>query len=170
MRKCLLIIGLLFAVRMAAGNTITIPVTMAGVASLVGVAPTGSTPDPTDPNQFRASLTGNMLLVQTPANAVSYVVIQEAESERNNEDYFYSISFGSVSCPITRAGSYAIRIGCWNVDYIGYMYVIKVGLYDLNGHYWGATLDNMSVLPAGYYIIRLETNMGTTTTKFYIQQ
>ena len=167
MRKYLLIIGLLMAVRVAAGNTVNIPIWMTNVASYVEAI---STPDPTDPNQFRVSLTGNTLLVQTPKDAVSYVVIQETASERNNEDYFYSVSFGSVSCPITRAGLYTIRIGCWNVDYVGSLRVTKVGLYDLNGHYWGATLDQIDELPAGYYIIRVETNMGKTTTKFYKQQ
>ena len=170
MRKCLIFIGILFAVRMAASNTIYIPITMSGVTSIVENGPTGSTPDPTDPNQFRVSLTGNMLLVQTPENPVSYVVIQESESEWKNEDYFYAVSFGSVSCPITHVGLYAVRIGCWNIDYVGYLRVTKVTLLDLNGHYWGASLDNMNELPAGFYIIRLETNIGTTTTKFYKQQ
>lgn len=169
MRKCLIFIGILFAVRMAASNTIYIPITMSGVTSIVENGPTGSTPDPTDPNQFRVSLTGNMLLVQTPENPVSYVVIQESESEWKNEDYFYAVSFGSVSCPITHVGLYAVRIGCWNIDYVGYLRVTKVALLDLNGHYWGASLDNMNELPAGFYIIRLETNIGTTTTKFYKQ-
>lgn len=171
MRKCLLLIGLLVVMHMAAGNTITIPMRMAGVESLIEYyGPTGSTPDPTDPNQFRVSLTGNMLLIQTPVNAVSYVVIQENESEKKNEDYFYSISLGAVSCPITRLGVYAIRIGCWNVDYFGYLRVTKIALYDLNGHYLGASLDTVNELPAGYYIIRVETNVGTTSSKFYKKQ
>lgn len=170
MRKYLIIIGLLFAMHMAAGNIISIPIRMSGVFNMLEKGPTGSTPDPTDPNQFRATLTGNMLLIETPVNAVSYVVIQEGESERNNEDYFYSISTGSVTCPITRVGLYAIRIGCWNEDYIGYLRVTKITIVDLNGHYWGAALDKTDELPTGYYIIRLETNMGTTATKIYIQQ
>lgn len=169
MRKFLIIIGILLAVRMAAGNTVSIPITMSGVESFAGVGPT-STPDPTDPNQFRATLTENMLVVHTPEGAVSFVVIQESESEKKNEDYFYSISFGSVSCPITRAGLYAIRIGCWDMNYIGYLRVTKLSLYDISGRYWGATLDKTDQLPAGYYIVVLETTSGTTSTKFYIQQ
>lgn len=170
MRKCLLFIGILFALRIAADNSIFVPITMSGVSSIVENGPTGSTPDPTDPNQFRASLTGNMLLVQTPENTVSFVVIQESASEWKNEDYFYSVSLGSVSCPITRAGLYAIRIGCWNMDYVGFLRVTKITLCDFNGHYWGATLDKINEMPTGYYIIRLETTSGTTTTKFYKQQ
>lgn len=167
MRKYLTIILILLAVRMAASNTISIPLSTSGGQSLSEYL---STPDPTDPNQFRASLTGNMLLILTPENAVSYVVIQETESERQNEDYFYSVSLGSVSCPITRAGLYAIRIGCWDKDYVGYLLVKKVGVYDLNGRYWGATPDKIDELPEGYYLIRVETNIGTTCTKFYVQQ
>lgn len=170
MRKCLLFIGILCALHVAAGNTVSIPIWMSGREAFATDNPTGSTPDPTDPNQFRALLTGNTLLVQTPENAVSYVVVQESESERKNEDYFYSISLGAVSCPITRVGWYAIRIGCWNTDYVGYLRVTRVALYDLNGHYWGATLDKLDELPAGYYFLRLETNVGATTTKFYIQR
>ncbi len=169
MRKYLIIIGLLLAIRMTAGNSISIPIRMSGLFTIAGSGPTGSTPDPTDPNQFRATLTGNILLIQTPANAVSYVVIQESESEKQNEDYFYSICLDSVSCPITHAGLYTIRIGCWDTDYMGYLRVTKVTLVDMNGHYWGATLDQMNELPAGYYILRLETNMGKTTTTFYKQ-
>ena len=167
MRKYLTIILILLAVRIAASNTISIPLSTSGGLSLSEYL---STPDPTDPNQFRASLTGNTLVIQTPANAVSYVLIREAECERRNEDYFYSISLDSVSCPINRAGTYAIQIGCWDKDYVGYLLVKKVGVYDLNGRYWGATLDKIDELPEGYYLIRVETNMGTTCTKFYVQQ
>ena len=166
MRKYLLLIGILLAVRIAADNTISIPITNSGQTTFLESI---SIPDPTDPNQFRASLTGNMLLIHTPESAVSFVVIQEAESERNNEDYFYSISLGSVSCPITRTGLYAIRIGCWDMDYVGYLRVTKVGLYDLNGRLVRTTLEKIDELPEGYYIIRLETNIGTTAAKFFIK-
>lgn len=169
MRKCLLFIGILLALRVGAANTIQIPIKLLGVASLLGNSPTGSTPDPTDPNQFRASLTGNMLMVNTQKNAVSYVVIQESESERRNEDYFYAVSLDSVSCPISHAGLYTIRIGYWNMDYIGYLRVTKIAFYDLKGRFLSETLDTMDELPAGYYIVRLETNYGNTTIKFYHQ-
>lgn len=167
MRKCLIFIGILFAVRMAASNTIYIPITMSGVASIVENGPTGSTPDPTDPNQFRVSLTGNMLLVQTPENPVSYVVIQESESEWKNEDYFYAVSFGSISCTILHAGSYTIRIGCWKTDFTGYLYVKSISLLDLNGHLVSGAYSPTAPIPAGYYLLRVETSLGVTTTKFY---
>lgn len=167
MRKYLTIILILLAVRMAASNTISIPLSTSGGQSLSEYL---STPDPTDPNQFRASLTGNTLVIQTPDNAVSYVLIREAECERRNEDYFYSISLDSVSCPINRAGTYAIQIGCWNMDYVGYLRVTKVGLYDLNGRLVRTTIEKIDDLPEGYYIIRLETTMGTTSAKFFIKQ
>lgn len=169
MRKCLLFIGILCALCLTAGNTIDIPLTMS-IATAFADGPTGSTPDPTDPNQFRASLTGNILLIHTPENTVSFVVIQEIDSERKNEDYFYSVSTGTISCPITRTGVYTIRIGCWNRDYVGFLRVTNIGLYDLNGHYWGKSLDMTKELPNGYYILRLNTNIGMTSIKFHIQQ
>ena len=165
MRKYLLLIGILLAVRIAADNTISIPITNSGQTTVV--EDIFSTPDPTDPNQFRASLTGNTLLIETQKDAVSYVVIQETESDRKGEDYFYGISFGSVACPITRAGYYTIHIGYWNTDFTGQLWVKKFYLLDFNGHFWGATLDRMQDLPAGFYILRLQTPQATTSTKFY---
>ena len=86
MRKLLYIFLLFFSVSMMANDTIQIPLTMSVFQLLPQDGPTGSTPDPADPNQFRASLTGNTLLLCTQNNAVSYVVIQETESERYGED------------------------------------------------------------------------------------
>jgi len=167
MRKIWLYIWLLCPLFVSANDTIPIPLKMSVFEMAPQDGPTGSTPDPTDPNQFRASLTGNTLLIETQKDAVSYVVIQETESDRKGEDYFYGISFGSVACPITRAGYYTIHIGYWNTDFTGQLWVKKFYLLDFNGHFWGATLDRMQDLPAGFYILRLQTPQATTSTKFY---
>lgn len=149
-----------------ATNTIDIPLHMSVVQFLPADKPTGSTPDPTDPNQFRASLVGNTLLIETQADQVSYVVIQESESERNNEDYFYGLSFGSIQCPITHAGLYSIHIGYWNTDFTGTLRVLRLSLFDFNGRLQSTRLDKTGKYEPGWYILRVETNAGTTTTKF----
>jgi len=154
----------------ATNETISIPLRMSVFSYMPMDGPTGSTPDPTDPNQFRVTLTGNTLHVETQEGQLSYVVIKETSSESQNEDYFYAISFGDVSCPITRTGSYTIQIGCWKTDFKGYLYVYQISMYDLNGHYLGTRLDQMSELPAGNYILRIATNHGKTTNKFYKPQ
>ena len=172
MRRIGLVIGCLLCIvsLYASNNTIDIPLRMSVFQYLPMDGPTGSTPDPTDPNQFRASLTGNTLLIETQAGQVSYVVIQEKESEQKDEDYFYSLSFGSVQCPITHAGLYMIRIGYWQTDFTGVLRVLSVRLYDFNGHLLAERLDQTSTLPPGWYIMRVETSTGTTTTKFYQKQ
>jgi hypothetical protein len=169
MRKTGILIVILCFVGLSAvaNDTIRIPLTMSVFTRMPQDGPTGSTPDPTDPNQFRASLTGNTLLIETQENAVSYVVIQEKSSDEQGEDYFYGISFGSISCPITRTGEYTIRIGYWKTDFTGHLRVGQMALVDINGHYWGANLDHRNDLPQGLYIFLLKTNLGTTTTKFY---
>ncbi len=153
-----------------ADNTISIPLTMSVFKNIPMDGPTGSTPDPTDPNQFRASLTGNTLLIQTQKDAVSYVVIREEQSDRNNEDYFYGLSYGEISCPITHAGLYTIRIGYWKTDFTGSLRVKRIIIADLNGHlmntYYQQNVD-LSQLPPGYYLLRVETTAGATTYKFY---
>lgn len=168
MRKRLLYIVLFFASACwAESNTIYVPLTMSVFNCMPQDGPTGSTPDPTDPNQFRASLTGNTLLIETQKDAVSYVVVQETASERAGEDYFYSISYGSVSCPITRIGNYTIQIGYWKTDFTGHLLVQRITLVDFNGHVWATSLEQLNTLPSGFYILRVETNVGTTMSKFY---
>ncbi len=152
---------------LAVNDTISIPLKMSTFQLAPMDGPTGSTPDPTDPNQFRASLVGNTLLIETQAGQVSYVVIQESESERKDEDYFYGVSFGSVQCPITHAGYYTIHIGYWNTDFTGYLRVLRLALYDFNGRLVSTRLDPTGILLPGWYIMRVETNAGITTTKFH---
>lgn len=168
MRKRLLYIFLFFAsLCWAHSNTITVPLTMSIFNYLPQDGPTGSTPDPTDPNQFRVSLTGNTLLIETQKDAVSYVVIQETQAESNNEDYFYDISLGQITCPISRSGTYIIRIGYWKTNFVGLLQVNKCTLLDFNGRVWGNSMENINHLPEGIYIFWIETQLGTTVTKFY---
>ena len=150
-----------------AGDTISIPLKMSAFAYVPKDEPTGSTPDPTDPNQFRASLTGNTLFIQTQPEAVSFVVIQRAEGGQQSEEYFFALSYGSLSCPITQTGLYIIRIGCWKTDFIGRLYVKNILLTDLNGHYIRNSIPQWNELPQGVYILCVETNLGTSTSKFY---
>ena len=98
---------------------------------------------------------------------MSYVVIQEEQTNRNNEDYFYGLSYGEISCLITRAGQYTIRIGYWKTDFIGHLWVKKITVVDLNGHLWGTTPEKINELPEGLYILRMETSLGNTMFKFY---
>lgn len=166
-RTILYILSLLLSITLWANDTIPIPLSISVYRFLPQDNSTGSTPDPTDPNQFRASLVGNTLLIQTQKEAVSYVVIHETQSERAGEDYFYSTSYSSVSCPVVRPGFYTIRIGYWTTDFTGHLWVKRILLTDGNGHLLDYSLERMNELPAGFYILRLETNIGTTTVKFY---
>ena len=172
MRRIGLVIGCLLCLvpLYASNDTISIPLTMTIFNYAPKDGPTGSTPDPTDPNQFRASLTGNTLLIETQTGQVSYVVIQEGESEQRGVDYFYSLSFGSVQCPITHAGLYTIRIGYWKTDFTGFLHVQSVRIYDFNGHLQAERIDETSPLPPGWYIMQVKTQTGTTSAKFYRKQ
>lgn len=171
MRKRLLYIMLFLASACWAGNnTIDVPLTMSTFSYMPKDGPTGSTPDPTDPNQFRVTLTGNTLLIQTQQDAVSYVVIQDKKTDYLGEDYFYGISHGEISCSITRPGAYFICIGYWNTNFVGTLYVGSCTLLDLHGHVWGNSIEDMNQLPEGFYIFQIKTALGTTTTKFYHKQ
>lgn len=171
MRKTGLIILLCWLVVIVhAANKIDIPLTMSVIQFAPTDNPTGSTPDPTDPNQFRASLTGNTLLIETQKDAVSYVVIRTSFSEIKNEDYFYSISYDSISCPISEPGTYVIHIGYWNTDFVGSIIVTKIILCDFNGRIYDYAMMEKQQLPPGRYILRVVTNIGTTTTKFIRKQ
>lgn len=165
------LIGLLTLVKIcvaslgAANNTIDIPLRMSVFQYKPADSPTRSTPDPTDPNQFRATLTGNTLTIHTQENAVSYVVIRETASEQKNQDYFFGFSYGSITCPISRAGYYRIEIGCWDTDFIGQITIPELGIYNTAGRLVASDTNSLSTLPAGIYIIRLATSLGNTTVK-----
>ncbi|MBR5677892.1 MAG: T9SS type A sorting domain-containing protein [Paludibacteraceae bacterium] len=165
MRKTgLIIILLIWSVSLFAGNTIEIPLEMSTVKFMPTDNPTGSTPDPTDPNQFRVTLTGNMLTVFTQKDQISYVVIRSDFSEKYKEDYFYGLSLDSISCPITQPGKYGIHIGHWDTDFLGILSVYSIHLYDFNGKNYDYLISN-PMLPQGMYILRVETNYGYTATK-----
>ena len=170
MRKTGLVIVLLcLFVSLRGANTIDIPLRMSVVNFMPAENPTGSTPDPTDPNQFRATLTGNTLTITTQHDAVSSVVIRTDFCERRNEDYFYSLSFDSVTCLITQPGLYRIYIGYWNTDFVGGINVKSIQLFDFNGRQYPFSMLE-GTLPAGLYIIRVVTDKGATTTKIISQQ
>lgn len=164
----LTIVFMCLFVPLMATNSIEIPLTMRIIEMMPMPMPldnpTGSTPDPTDPNQFRATLTGNTLTIRTQKNEVSYVVIRSNFCEAKNEDYFYSLCFDSVSCPITQPGRYGIYIGHWNTDFIGWLIVESVTLSDFIGKIYDSSLL-LSPLPRGLYIVTLKTNIGSTSTK-----
>ena len=169
MRKVLpLIVFLLVsAVSSAATDTISIPLHMYEGAYAPLDGPTGSTPDPTDPNQFRASLVGNTLLISTQQNAVSFVVVKEGSGSWESEDLFYDLSYGQLSCPLTRTGQYTIHIGYWKTDFVGFIRVFKMAIYDINGRLVASEDTSLENLPQGCYFLRVETSLGTTSSKFY---
>ena len=150
-----------------ADGLIDIPLQMYTVRLAPMDNPTTSTPDPTDPNQFRATLIGNTLSIQTQQEAVSYVVVQSDFSEKAGEDYFFALSTNSVTCTINRPGIYTIRIGHWNTDFVGVLDVESMGWYDFNGRYYG--YDKPMNRP-GYYFIYLKTNIGNTFVKYLLVQ
>ena len=166
-RPIYILLLLLCTLSVRANDTIAIPLKMSVFRNMPMDGPTGSTPDPTDPNQFRASLTGNNLFIQTQSDAVSFVVIQRTSDSWQSEEYFSALSYDSLSCPITQTGLYTIRIGCWKTDFIGRLEVRTILLADLNGHYIRNSIPQWSELPPGVYILRVETSLGSTSSKFY---
>jgi len=149
----------------ASDNTIAIPLQISYMSYMPQDSPTGSTPDPTDPNQFRASLTGNILHIETQKESVSYVVVQETQSDRQGEDYFYSLCYGTVDCTITHPGIYTIYIGYWKTDFIGKITVYSMDKYAFNGQ--GIQLGKRSYneRPGDCFFIQLRTSLGITTAK-----
>ncbi len=165
-RLVLILIWCVICWPLAANGRLDIPLAKHVVKLAPMDGPTGSTPDPTDPNQFCASLTGNTLLIETQHETVSYVVIRTDFSETNGEDYFYALSTDSVSCPITQPGTYYIRIGHWDTDFTGMLIVKSIVCGDLEGRYYGSVVpENM---PSGFYFITLNTNLGVSNSKFYL--
>ena len=173
LREITCIFLLLFGVHvMASNNTISIPLRMMEYTMSIPHAPLdnpdGSTPDPTDPNHFRASLTGNTLLIETQTGQLSYVVINEQESEAKGEDYFVGYSYGSVACSLYHAGSYTIRIGSWQTDFVGSITVKNLYVWDMSGKLINTRTNDLNTLPPGVYIICLNTPRGNTSTKISI--
>ncbi len=146
----LIVFLLLSFVSAMASDTISIPLEMRVIRYAPQDNPTGSTPDPTDPNQFRATLTGDKLHIETQKDAVSFVVIRSTAAEATNQDYFYGLSYGSVDCRLTQTGVYTIEIGYWKTDFIGQIKVKEINRVQLGL----------------VHILQLRTSLGSTSTKF----
>ena len=163
MRKTIVLIGLILgAVLATASNSINIPLRMYSIHYAPQDGPTGSTPDPPDPNQFYATLTGNILRIFTQKDAVSFVVIRNEAGESVGQDYYYGISYGSVACEITQRGRYYIEIGYWTTDFIGQFEVRSIGLYAMDGK------AVQQPEPGAVYLLRIGTSLGTTAKKIIV--
>ena len=167
MRRVLLIILWIAGIgSLYADNSIDIPLMVSRVEYSYADGPKGSTPDPPDPNQIRATLTGNTLRIEKEADMNSYVVIRECQKEIMNEAY-YNLSSGTIVYPITGPGQYVIRKSKKKKDYIGCLQVHEIYVCDSNGQRLDHFPDSSSGMPNGFSFIRLETSLGTTTSKFY---
>jgi len=77
------------------------------------------------------------------------------------------LSNGAIDYPITGPGQYVIRISSPKKDYIGCLQVHEIYVCDSNGQRLDHFPDSSSGMPNGFSFIRLETSLGTTTSKFY---
>ena len=167
MRRVLLIILWIAGIgSLYAANSIDIPLMVSMFETIYGDGPKGSTPDPPDPNQIRATLTGNTLRIEKEADMNSYVVIRECQKEKISESSF-SLSNGAIDYPITGPGQYVIRISSRGKDYIGCLQVHEIYVCNNNGQRLDHFPDSSSGMPNVFSFIRLETSLGTTTSKFY---
>lgn len=165
----LLIFCALYVPTMAMGeDSIPIPLKMSAFKYAPMDSPIGSTPDPTDPNQFTASIVGGKFVITTQSNAFSYVVIQEKLSELQNEDYFYSVSTGKIECPITRTGTYTIEIGYWKTSFLGHITIWDIGVFDINGKRIQSSVPDFNQLQPGVYFIAYQTSLGNSSTKIHL--
>lgn len=165
----LLIFCALHVPTMAMGeDSIPIPLRMSAFKYAPMDSPIGSTPDPTDPNQFTASIVGGKFVITTQSDAFSYVVIQEKLSELQNEDYFYSVSTGKIECPITRTGTYTIEIGYWKTSFLGHITIWDIGVFDINGKRIQPSIPDLKQLQPGTYFIAYQTSLGNSSTKIHL--
>lgn len=165
----LLIFCALHVPTMAMGeDSIPIPLKMSAFKYAPMDSPIGSTPDPTDPNQFSASIVGGKFVITTQSDAFSYVVIQEKLSELQNEDYFYSVSTGKIECPITRTGTYTIEIGYWKTSFLGHITIWDIGVFDINGKRIQPSIPDLKQLQPGVYFIAYQTSLGNSSTKIHL--
>jgi hypothetical protein len=149
-------------------DSIPIPLRMSAFKYAPMDSPIGSTPDPTDPNQFTASIVGGKFVITTQSDAFSYVVIQEKLSELQNEDYFYSVSTGKIECPITRTGTYTIEIGYWKTSFLGHITIWDIGVFDINGKRIQSSVPDFKQLQPGIYFIAYQTSLGNSSTKIHL--
>ena len=164
-----LLICALHAPSMVMGeDSIPIPLRMSAFKYAPMDSPIGSTPDPTDPNQFTASIVGGKFVITTQSDAFSYVVIQEKLSELQNEDYFYSVSTGKIECPITRTGTYTIEIGYWKNTFVGHVVIRDIAVFDFNGKRIQSSVPDFKQLQPGVYFIAYQTSLGNSSTKIHL--
>ena len=164
-----LLICALHAPSMVMGeDSIPIPLKMSAFKYAPMDSPIGSTPDPTDPNQFTASIVGGKFVITTQSDAFSYVVIQEKLSELQNEDYFYSVSTGKIECPITRTGTYTIEIGYWKNTFVGHVVIRDIAVFDFNGKRIQSSIPDLKQLQPGVYFIAYQTSLGNSSTKIHL--
>ena len=164
-----LLICALHAPSMVMGeDSIPIPLRMSAFKYAPMDSPIGSTPDPTDPNQFTASIVGGKFVITTQSDAFSYVVIQEKLSELQNEDYFYSVSTGKIECPITRTGTYTIEIGYWKNTFVGHVVIRDIAVFDFNGKRIQSSIPDLKQLQPGVYFIAYQTSLGNSSTKIHL--
>ena len=167
MRRVLLIILWIASIgSLYAANSIDIPLMVSRVEYSYEDGPKGSTPDPSDPNQIRATLIGNTLRIEKEADMNSYVVIRECQKERISESS-YSLSNGAIDYPVTGPGQYVIWISSPKKDYIGCLQVHEIYVCDSNGQRLNGFTDSSRGVSYGFSFVRLVTSLGTTTSKFY---
>lgn len=167
MRRLLLIIFWIAGIgSLCYANSIDIPLMESMVEFSYGDGPKGSTPDPSDPNQIRATLIGNTLRIEKEADMNSYVVIRECQEERISESS-YDLKSGTIIYPITRPGLYVIRISSPGKDYTGCLQVNAIYVCNSNGQRLDHFPDPSGGVPYGLSFVILETSLGTTTSKFY---
>lgn len=165
MRKILFIILWIAGIgSLYSANSIEIPLIEIG---LYADSPKGSTPDPSDPNQIRAALTGNTLRIEKNADGDTYeIVIQERLKEGMNEAY-YNLTTGAIVHPITRVGQYIICISSLKGEYIGCLQVNAIYVCGSNGQRLDCFPDAAGGVLNGFSVVTLETSLGTTTSKFF---
>lgn len=146
--------------------------------------PGRSTPDPTDPTQFRATLTDNTLTVENQTDHAVMVLVTDLFSNqrvvnlecRQQQSVIlqhqgqYSLIL--VNDWVCLAGRFSIYENLpaddrWFIYTAGIVRDIRV--YDLSGHQIPVTRQynslDLSSLPSGMYIIHIETSAGLKSVK-----
>lgn len=148
--------------------------------------PGRSTPDPTDPTQFRATLTGNTLSVENHTFYGVNVLVTELYEDR----LVANLQCGtSCSVVLRDPGAYSVLIACNDVYFIGHFSIYEplqapdrwyyygaapslyytISVYDFYGRQWSVPVEyngvDLSSLPQGIYLICVRTNKNIQTYK-----
>lgn len=148
--------------------------------------PGRSTPDPDDPTQFRASLTGNTLSVENHTFYGVNVLVTELYEDR----LVANLQCGtSCSVVLRDPGAYSVLIACNDVYFIGHFSIYEplqapdrwyyygaapspyytISVYDFYGRQWSVPVEyngvDLSSLPQGIYLICVRTNNNIQTYK-----